>query len=171
MSRSAPLPENVPLVEFIDHLRVQAAAPVAEIFRGRTAVADRVPGWGRSVLSKAKNADTSNPLFRMALMLVAAWRAGLTRAAADRLIGFLSTVRDLLWPVERICMDEAMRREARAEGAEHCERADWLTLRTESELVEFITELEREHAAQSVTIAVAHAHLIEMRRTKSARAA
>ena len=76
----------------LDRMRKEAGDEVDLAFEGisqKRIDSAAVPGCTRSVVSRASNADPSNPLYRLGLMFVVARKLGVPKARLQRLIDWL----------------------------------------------------------------------------------
>ena len=60
------------------------------------------PGLGLHGISRALNGSPSNPLYRIAVLFLVMKRMGLGREGAERIIGWLQEIVDLVWPPEEV---------------------------------------------------------------------
>lgn len=153
---------SVEVLRVTQYLRAEAAKPF-ECFDGRQKVARQVPGLDRTAISRALNEDGSNPLYRTALMLVAAWVGGLPRADAERIANWPQHVVDLLYPAEQVCLTEAMQREQYADADEDVRQVDYLTDPNPEHLEAWKCAAERYRAELDVALVAVNRRLIELR--------
>lgn len=110
-------------VRLMDVLRDEAALELDAALHGATgkriARAD-VPGASRTGLSRAANGCESNPLYRLAAVLVLMKRLGMGRERALRLVDWLRELVDQIWPEEEEARDfgEVMGAEQAIDGEE-----------------------------------------------------
>lgn len=87
-----PGARSLALFTRLDRLREDAGREVERAFRGvsqKRVDSVAIPGCSRSVISRASNADASNPLYRLGLMFTVARRLGVPKARLQRLIDWL----------------------------------------------------------------------------------
>lgn len=97
------VPRGRDVLRVMDVLKDESAVEVAAAVSGasiRRIVAADVPGASAYGLSRAINGADSNPLYRLAAVLVLMKRLGMGREKAQRLVDFLQAIVDALWPVE-----------------------------------------------------------------------
>lgn len=73
----------------------------------------------RFAISRARNGDPSNPVFRLACWFEEARRVGMGSRAADEPIAYLIAKRDETWGEERLCYEAEHMREQQLDGEEN----------------------------------------------------
>lgn len=84
-------------------LRDEASAEMSVAFdgiSGKRIDAAALPGFGRHGVSRAANGSETNPLYRIAGLLLLMRRLGMGRARALRWLEWLRQVVDTIWPPE-----------------------------------------------------------------------
>lgn len=150
-------------LHLVDELRKQAKRVVGEVFPRRGLKRFRYLSWfPYHGLSRARNGDSSCPLWRLAVWIVALRALGSGREVAQLLVDFLQGLIDLLYPVTEIDLISASQEEQRWEGVEtqmqlqvmlDLQRGDL------SRVPEYLLAARREHAAQDVVIRALEAML------------
>lgn len=101
---SAPGVVRVPRIfAHLDALRAEAALEMEAAFdgiSGKRIDAANLPGFGRHGVSRAANGSDTNPLYRIAGLLILMKRLGMGRARALRWLEWLRQVVDTIWPPE-----------------------------------------------------------------------
>jgi hypothetical protein len=90
------------VVRLSDTFRAAAALVLDDVLAGvstKRVRAAGVPGMGVTFLSRCKNGDHGNPLWRLASLFVLMKRLGLGRERAQRIIDWLQEIVDQVWPV------------------------------------------------------------------------
>lgn len=114
------------IVRLIEHLRTDAATEIDLAFP-RQLKHYQVPGVSAFGLSRAKNGDVSNPLYRTACYIVALRMSGAPREKAQRIVDWLQSLVDLLWPPKHDASARSLvRREQEIDGAEDLAECDYL---------------------------------------------
>lgn len=111
----------VPHVRMADDLADSAAGILEQAFPDGTLKSlGCVPGVSPTSVSRARAGERrTNPLYRLALWIYAARRAGMPRFVAQLLVDWLQDVVDRLWSVEDLpTVAEASTREQRFEAEE-----------------------------------------------------
>lgn len=133
---------SVPLVRVVDELADDAAAIVRTAFPTHLKALTIVPGVHTTAISRARAGCRSNPLFRAALWILAAHRAGMPRDSAQLLADWLDDVVERCWHAAQVDVASATTRAmqvAYGEGDETV-RPIW------------IAQLRRERAAMTALI-------------------
>ena len=109
----------VPGMRVVDELADSAAELLNAAFPEDVQRLACVPGvWPSSIYRARAGERRSNPLFRIALWLYAARRAGMPRATAQLFADWLQLTIDRLWPAEALSVTAASTREQLLEADE-----------------------------------------------------
>lgn len=85
------------LMRVMDALRDEAAVELDAVLQdvsGKKVSAANVPGAGRTFLSRCRNGDGGNPLYRLVALFVLARRLGIPKSRLQRVIDWLQEVLD-----------------------------------------------------------------------------
>lgn len=93
------MPEFALLVTLKDEARAEMAAAFGDV-SGKRINAASLPGFGRHGVIRAVNGSDTNPLYRIAGLLVLMKRLGMDRATALRWLEWLRQIVNRIWPDE-----------------------------------------------------------------------
>lgn len=142
------------LLQLLDGIRRDSARALCAAFPEELGLelVERLPGFWRSALSRARNAHDTSTLYRLAGWVVALWFAGRGREAAQQLVDWLQDLVDLLWGDEPADPVDVL--SPREQRADHAETDLQLAFATGDPTVleAWIAELERDRAAVSALL-------------------
>ena len=109
----------VPGLRIVDEIADSAAELLEQAFPSDVHRLECVPGVHASSIYRARAGERrTNPLYRIALWIYAARRAGMPRSTAQLFVDWLQGTVDRLWPAEALSVAEASTREQLLEADE-----------------------------------------------------
>lgn len=147
------------LVRLLDALRQEAAQLVADLLPHSRKKLRRIPGLNPTGLSRAKNGDVSNALYRAAVYVLACRALGVPELKARRIPGFLEAVIDQVYGAAPACVTTALIAEAAEDAAEDAAQAPALANPTPEALRHWLEHALQQRAALDAAIAAARREL------------
>lgn len=148
----------------LELLRVDAAAQMDAVFKdvsGKRINDARVPGCGRHGVSRAINGSETNPLFRIIAMFVLMRRLGLGRERALRLVEWIRSMVDVVWPPEaEPALDDVLEKDADLDVKDDAVRVRALRGDAEARRCYLAARLEQA-AYTSTVVAALHRQIAE----------